>query len=93
MTEIAIRSFVEVNGRVPFQLWLKALDRQAQAKIDVALYRLSQGNRSHVKGIGSGVAELKVDFGPGYRIYFGNDGETIVILLAGAPKSGRAKTS
>ena len=91
MTEIAIRSFVEVNGRVPFQLWLEALDRRAQAKIDVALYRLSQGNRSHVKGIGSGVAELKVDFGPGYRIYFGQDGETIVILLAGGTKKRQSE--
>jgi putative addiction module killer protein len=50
------------------------------------LYRLAQGNRSHVKGVGGGVAELKMDFGPGYRIYFGHDGELLVILLAGGTK-------
>jgi putative addiction module killer protein len=86
MDEIAIRSFVEVNGRVPFQTWLDSLDRQAQAKITIALTRLARGNRSQVKGVGSGVAELKVDFGPGYRIYFGQDGQTLVILLAGGTK-------
>ena len=86
MNEIAIRSFVDADGRIPFQLWLDALDAQAQAKIGVALYRLAQGNRSRVKGIGGRVAELKVDFGPGYRIYFGQDGATLVILLAGGTK-------
>jgi putative addiction module killer protein len=48
--------------------------------------RLARGNRSQVKGVGGGVAELKVDWGPGYRIYFGQDGETLVILLAGGTK-------
>ena len=91
MIEIAIRSFVDANGRVPFQLWLDALDKQAQAKIDVALYRLAQGNRSQVKGVGGGVAELKVDFGPGFRIYFGQDGETLVILLAGGTKKRQSE--
>jgi putative addiction module killer protein len=91
MIEIAIRSFVDANGRVPFQLWLDALDRQAQAKIDVALYRLAQGNRSRVKGVGGGVAELKVDFGPGFRIYFGQDGDTLVILLAGGTKKRQSE--
>jgi putative addiction module killer protein len=91
MIEIAIRSFVERNGRVPFQQWLDALDRQAQAKINLALYRLAQGNRSHVKGVGGSVAELKVDFGPGYRIYFGQDGEALVILLAGGTKKRQSE--
>jgi putative addiction module killer protein len=51
-----------------------------------SLTRLSRGNRSHMKGLGGGVAELKLDFGSGYRIYFGQDGETLVILLAGGTK-------
>jgi len=50
------------------------------------LTRLARGNRSQVKGVGGGVAELKVDFGPGYRIYFGQDGRTLVILLAAGTK-------
>jgi putative addiction module killer protein len=86
MIDIAIRSFVAADGRIPFQAWLDSLDRHTQARITVALTRLSRGNRSNVKGVGGGVAELKMDFGPGYRIYFGQDGETLVILLAGGTK-------
>ncbi len=52
----------------------------------IALIRIGQGNLSNVKGVGSGVLEYKIDFGPGYRVYFGKDGETIVILLAGGTK-------
>jgi putative addiction module killer protein len=91
MREIAIRSFVDVNGRVPFQAWLDSLDRQTQARITVALTRLARGNRSQVKGVGAGVAELKVDFGPGYRIYFGHDGDMLVILLAGGTKKRQSE--
>jgi putative addiction module killer protein len=71
MSEITIKSFVETNGNVPFQEWLDSLDRHTQARIAVGLTRLSRGNRSQVRGVGDGVAELKMDFGPGYRIYFG----------------------
>jgi putative addiction module killer protein len=86
MPELEIRSFVDRDGRVPFQAWVDSLDKQAQAKIATALSRLAQGNRSQVKGLGSGVAELRLDWGPGYRIYFGQDGATLVILLAGGTK-------
>lgn len=51
-----------------------------------ALYRLAQGHFSNVKGVGSGVFEYRIDFGPGYRIYFGKDGDTVVILLGGSTK-------
>jgi putative addiction module killer protein len=54
--------------------------------VTIALIRIGQGNLSNVKGVGSGVLEYKIDFGPGYRVYFGKDGETIVILLAGGTK-------
>jgi len=91
MAEIAIRSYVDGNGRVPFQAWVDALDKQAQAKIAVVLSRLARGNRSQVKGLGGGVAELKLDFGPGYRIYFGQDGQTLVILLAGGTKKRQSE--
>lgn len=91
MSEIAVRSFVEENGRVPFQEWLNALDRHIQARITVALTRLARGNRSQVKGVGGGVAELKLDFGPGYRIYFAQDGEMLIILLAGGTKKRQSE--
>ena len=50
------------------------------------VYRLASGNFSNVKGVGAGVFEKKLDFGPGYRIYFGRDGDTVVILLGGSSK-------
>jgi putative addiction module killer protein len=90
MSEIAIRYFVETNGRVPFQEWFDSLDRSTQARIAVGLTRLSRGNRSQVKGVGAGVVEIRLDFGPGYRIYFGQDGETLLILLAGGTKKRQA---
>jgi putative addiction module killer protein len=62
------------------------LNATAAARVTVALTRLSQGNFSNVEGVGAGVYELKIDFGPGYRIYFGKDGERIVILLGGSSK-------
>jgi putative addiction module killer protein len=86
MDKIEIRSFVDGNGHVPFQTWFASLDTQTQAKTTIALSRLAQGNRAHVKGIGGGVSELKLDWGPGYRIYFGHDSRTLVILLAGGTK-------
>lgn len=91
MIEIAIRSFADANGRAPFQVWLDSLDRQTQARIAIGLTRLARGNRSNGRGLGGGVAELKLDFGPGYRIYFGQDGETLIILLAGGTKKRQSE--
>jgi putative addiction module killer protein len=60
--------------------WFNRLNARAAAKATTALTRLGQGNFSNVKGIGSGVFECRIDFGPGYRVYFGKDGERLVIL-------------
>jgi putative addiction module killer protein len=81
-----ILEYHDPTGRSPFQSWFNGLDPHAAAKITVALTRLAQGNFSSVKGVGSGVLEFRVDFGPGYRIYFGRDGQEFVILLAGGTK-------
>ena len=62
------------------------MDAQAAAKITVALIRIGQGNLSNVKSVGGGVAEYRIDYGPGYRIYFGREGDEVVILLAGGTK-------
>jgi putative addiction module killer protein len=78
--------YEDTSGRRPFQDWYGSLDAQAAAKINVALIRLSQGNTSNVKGVGGGVLEGRLDFGPGYRIYFGKDGHNLVILLGGGTK-------
>ncbi len=81
-----IREYIDVAGRSPFTKWLRALNVQAAAKVATALERISDGNLSNVKTIGAGVLEYKIDFGPGYRIYFGRDGDRLVILLAGGTK-------
>ena len=65
---------------------LSSLDFRAAAKVATALYRLEQGNFSRVEGVGSGVYECKINFGPGYRVYFGKDGEALIILLGGGSK-------
>lgn len=74
------------GGASPFGRWFTALNAPAAGKVATALYRLEQGHRSNVKSIGKGVFEYKIDFGPGYRIYFGQEGETLIILLGGGSK-------
>ncbi len=83
---LEIRYCVAASGEGPFAEWFAELDPAASAKIVRALARIEQGNLSNVKSVGEGVLEYRVDFGPGYRIYFGRDGETIIILLTGRTK-------
>jgi putative addiction module killer protein len=84
--DMDVLEYLTPKGDSPFGAWFDDLDPQAAAKVTIALIRIGQGNLSNVKGVGSGVLEYKIDFGPGYRVYFGKDGETIVILLAGGTK-------
>src|ERR1700744_5679590 len=83
---LEIRYYVASSGEEPFAKWFAGLDEIAAAKIARALARMEQGDLSNVKGVGEGVLEYRVDFGPGYRIYFGRDGEALVILLTGGTK-------
>ena len=83
---IEIRQYVDRLGRNPFERWFEKLDDTTQARIAIALDRLERCNVSSVKSEGAGVQELRLDFGPGYRIYFGRDGERLVILLGGGTK-------
>lgn len=83
---IEIRQYVDRSGRNPFDRWFDKLDNMTQARVAVSLDRLELGNFSATKGIGAGVFELRLDFGPGYRVYFGKDGERLVILLCGGTK-------
>lgn len=83
---IQVREYVDNAGRNHFGEWRAKLDPTTRARIDVALDRLERGNTSAAKGIGAGVTELRLNFGPGYRVYCGMDGQTLVILLAGGTK-------
>jgi putative addiction module killer protein len=74
------------NGVRPFSKWFASLDVQAALKVRTAVARLENGHFSNTKGVGAGVSEYKIDFGPGYRVYFGQDGEKLIILLGGGTK-------
>ena len=86
-----IVEYLTSEGRSPFAHWFNELDAQAAAKVTVALQRVRDGNLSNVKGVGGGVLEYRIDFGPGYRIYFGKDGDQLVVLLAGGTKKRQAR--
>jgi len=82
---IQLIEYVNEKGVAPFTRWTESLDQTVNARVVLAVYRLAQGNFSASKGIG-GIFELRLDFGPGYRVYFGRDGEEIVLLLGGGTK-------
>ena len=83
-----IRLYVSRDGKVPFVQWLDSLkDRKARAKIRVRLDRVRFGNLGDHRALGHGLWELRVDYGPGYRVYFGQVGPTIVVLLGGGVKA------
>ena len=83
---IQIQEYVSNENESPFRQWFDDLDAQAAAIVTTAIGRLGDGNTSNVKPIGEGAAELRIDRGPGYRIYFGWDGKALVILLGGGTK-------
>jgi putative addiction module killer protein len=83
---ISIQEYLSKENESPFRQWFDGLDAQAAAILTVAIGRLGEGNTSNVKPIGEGAAELRIDRGPGYRIYFGWDGKVLVILLGGGTK-------
>ncbi len=91
MSEIRVAEYLDPLGRSPFRRWFDELDAVAAAKVSTALYRLGQGNFSNVEGVGGGVFEYRIDFGPGYRIYFGKDGATFVVLLGGSTKKRQSR--
>ena len=88
---VAIREYEDSGGRRPFGHWFDGLSIEAAVRVETALARLEAGNLSNVKGVGAGVFEVRIHCGPGYRVYFGKDGDVIVILLAGGIKKSQAR--
>jgi putative addiction module killer protein len=86
-----ILEYLAANGASPFRKWFDRLDSFAAARVTTALVRLGLGNRSNVESVGGGVYERKIDYGPGYRVYFGMDGEELVILVGGGTKKRQSK--
>ena len=91
LDRVEILEYLELNGRSPYADWFNNLNPPAAAKVAVALARLSQRNFSNVKSVGSGIHEYRINFGPGYRMYFGKDGERVVLLLGGGTKKRQQK--
>jgi putative addiction module killer protein len=79
---------LEIRETFAYAAWFAALrDRPAKARIDIRIRRLSLGNSGDIRSVGEGVSELRIHFGPGYRIYLKKRGDSLVILLAGGDKS------
>ena len=85
MTAFEIREYNE-GERSPFAEWFDELDAVTAARVDRYIRRLESGNFGAAKMLREGVSELRLDFGPGYRVYFGRDGKTLIILLGGGSK-------
>lgn len=85
-SKIEVREYLNLDGRNLFGDWFDRLNSDAARRVTTSLYRLALGNFSNVKGVGSGVLECRIDFGPGYRLCFGRDGDRLVILLCGGTK-------
>lgn len=81
-----VQEYVREDGSNPFGSWFAYLDPQAAAKVATATLRLEMGNISNVKWIGGGLGEYRIDWGPGYRLYLGQDGDALIILLVGGTK-------
>lgn len=83
---------IEIRKTETFVKWLDGLrDIKARSRILVRIERLAAGNPGDVKPVGEGVSELRIDYGPGYRVYFVKRGEAVIVLLAGGDKSTQAK--
>ena len=78
--------FIRDDDRIPFEEWMDGLDNGIALKVTTYLNRMSSGNFGQCKSLGGGLHECKVDQGPGYRVYFGKEGNRLIILLAGGTK-------
>lgn len=82
-----VKEYVTENGGSPFREWTETLSDETLIRIQTAISRIEQGNKGDAKPVGEGVSERRIAFGPGYRIYFGQDGTELVLLLMGGTKS------
>src|SRR5713226_3593280 len=83
----SVRLFVGANGRSPYTDWLEGIkDRKTRAVVGARVSRLGMGNIGHCRDLKDGVWEMKIDYGPGYRVYFAHSGRTVYLLLLGGDK-------
>ena len=87
-----IRYYVSPQGRAPFKEWLQAIkDKNAARRISARLYQAQQGNLGDFKSVGEGVQELRIDHGPGYRVYASRQGPVLLLLLGGSTKADQVR--
>ena len=87
-----IRVYRTAEGKKPFSVWVNSLrDFRAQTKIYTRIERAGDGNMGNVRSVGKGVKEMKIDYGPGYRLYCWEHGNTLLLLLSGGDKSSQKK--
>jgi len=92
MTQKTVIVYRDAAGKEPFNDWLNGLrDSRTRRRILQRLFRLESGNFGDCKPVGGGVNELRFFFGPGYRVYYGQDGDTLVVLLCGGDKGNQRK--
>jgi putative addiction module killer protein len=85
-----VRQYETSDGRHPVDAWLESLEPRAAARVTKVLTKIESGLLPDVKPVGEGVHESRIDYGPGYRVYFGVDGKLLIILLAGGDKRTQA---
>jgi putative addiction module killer protein len=92
LKDYSLRYYVAANGKRPFAEWLFSLsDRNAAARVQIRLERLRLGNFGDVRSLGKGLSELRIDVGPGYRVYFAIEGKSVVLLLFAGDKATQQK--
>src|SRR5438270_7816789 len=90
--EYDIRMLEPSKGECPFERWISSLrDKSAMDQISARLRRVKNGNLGDSKGVGGGVNELRIDFGPGYRIYYAVSGKIVIVLLGGGEKHSQQR--
>lgn len=90
--ERQIDYYTTEDGKQPFREWVESLrDQEGRRKVRVRIDRVSLGNLGYCESVGAGVMELKIDFGPGYRVYFGQVGTQLVLLLCGGDKGSQKR--
>jgi putative addiction module killer protein len=88
---VIVREYLTGDGWNPFREWLGTLDVAVRARVQARVLRFELGNVGDHKSVGAGVWEARLAFGPGYRIYFGKDGESVILLLLGGSKASQAR--
>jgi putative addiction module killer protein len=91
LNQIEIREYVTAQGRNLYRHWMDRLDQPVQKRVDARIRRMSAGNFGKGRHLGAGLYEAILDFGPGYRVYYGYHGNKVVILLCGGDKSMQDK--